>query len=83
VSVKTVRTALDTDRATGEKVREFLKALVHYWGTLTDLALRQDHSGERPKGPLGVEDARRLVFQTLVVMTEIDRTMPEGLGDSQ
>jgi hypothetical protein len=53
----------------------FLEALVAYWGTLADLVQRQEHGAQREGGPLGWEDGRRVVFQTCVVMYEIDRAL--------
>jgi hypothetical protein len=49
------------------------EALVAYWGTVSDLANRQAHSATREKETLGAEDARRLIFHTMLVMFEVDR----------
>jgi hypothetical protein len=64
--------------ATGTKSsteRRFLNALVNYWRSVSDLAQRQEHAGLREGETLREEDARRLIFQTLLVMYEIDRAM--------
>lgn len=53
----------------------FLDALIVYWETIIDLVQRQAHAGQREKEPLVWEDARRLVFQTGIVMFEIDRIL--------
>ena len=59
----------------GAKEKSFLDALVAYWGTVADLAQRQEHGAQKEGDPLVWEDARRVVFQTLVVMFEIDRAL--------
>jgi len=56
----------------------FLNALIAYWGTVSDLVQRQEHAGAKEREPVTWEDARRTVFQTLVVFFEFDRTL-EGL----
>lgn len=59
----------------GSTVPPFLDALVAYWGTVSDLAQRQEHGAQKEGQTLVWEDARRLVFQTAIVMFEIDRTL--------
>jgi hypothetical protein len=59
----------------GEARRELLDALVAYWGEVIDLLERQEHGGQKEGEPLSWEDGRRAVFQTAVVMYEIDRTI--------
>jgi hypothetical protein len=44
-------------------------------GTLSDLAQRQEHGGQREAEPLVHEDARRLVFQAAMVMFEVIRSL--------
>lgn len=61
----------------GDATKEMLDALLVYWGTVSDLAQRQEHGASRDKAPLEWEDSRRLVFQTLLVMYEIDRAVGE------
>lgn len=53
----------------------YLDAALNYWGCLLDLINRQLHGVEKPGDPLVLEDARRVVFQTAVVMFEIDRSL--------
>lgn len=73
-TVKRVRAALDASEARiGKTATEMLTALLAYWGTVSDLAQRQEHAASRTGAPLRWEDARRLVFQTLTVMYEVDR----------
>lgn len=59
----------------GDTEKPFLDALFGYWDQLIALIQRQEHGGQREKGPLVWEDARRAVFQTAVVMFEIDRAL--------
>jgi hypothetical protein len=56
-------------------VKPFLDALLAYWGTVGDLAERQEHGSRKEGQPLRWEDARRLVFQTAIVMFELDRSL--------
>lgn len=51
----------------------FLEALVSYWVTVSDLVQRQEHGAQRERGPLVWEDARRVVFQSCVLMYEVTR----------
>jgi len=53
----------------------FLAALLAYWGTLIDLVQRQEHGAQKEGEPLKWDDARRVVFQTAVVMFEVDRSL--------
>lgn len=55
--------------------RRFLNALLKYWRAVSDLAQRQEHAGLREGEPPCEEDTRRLVFQTLLVMYEVDRAI--------
>lgn len=59
----------------GDSEAAFLDALLPYWGTVNDLIQRQEHDSQKEGVPLVWEDARRVVFQTAVVMFEIDRAL--------
>ena len=59
----------------GSTERPFIDALIAYWGTVSDLASRQEHGAQREGEPLTREDARRIVFQTAVVMFETHRSL--------
>jgi hypothetical protein len=59
----------------GDAERALLDALLTYWGTVSDLAQRQEHGAQKECEPLLWLDARRVVFQTAVVMFEIDNTL--------
>jgi hypothetical protein len=58
-----------------ETTRAFLDALLAYWGTVSDLVQRQEHGAQKEGEPLAWEDGRRVVFQTLVVMYEVDQAL--------
>jgi len=74
--VKHIRAVLDINKTQfGEKTTEALDALVHYWGTVSDLIQRQEHGSQAAGRPLVWEDARRVVFQTAIVMFEIDNAV--------
>ena len=62
-------------RLTSDSVREFADALLSYWKAVNDLAQRQEHRASTEGQSLSWEDARRVVFHTLVVMHEIDRAL--------
>jgi hypothetical protein len=59
----------------GKTDSQFLLALVGYWGAVSDLAQKAEHSGVRESEPLRWEDGRRLVFQTGILMFEVDRAL--------
>lgn len=59
----------------GDTHAAMLDALLAYWGTVSDLAQRQEHGAQREGEALSWEDARRLVFQSAVVMYEVDRSV--------
>lgn len=62
-------------RVVGETLPPFLDALVSYWGTVSDLVQRQEHGAQRESRAVTWEDARRVVFQTMCVMYEVDRAL--------
>jgi hypothetical protein len=59
----------------GTTAAPFLDALLVYWGTVSDLVQRQEHGAQKEGRPLVWEDGRRVVFQTAIVMFEVDRTL--------
>jgi hypothetical protein len=59
----------------GTTEEPFLDALIAYWGTVSDLVQRQEHGAQKEGQPLVWEDARRVVFQTAVVMFEVDSAL--------
>ena len=56
----------------GDSLGAFLDAFVALWGTVSDLAQRQEHGTQGNALPLGWDDGRLLVFHVMVVMFEID-----------
>jgi hypothetical protein len=70
--IKAVLNSCASKLGTSEK--PFLDALIAYWGTVSDLIQRQEHGGQKEGTPLAWDDARRVVFQTYVVMLEIGRS---------
>jgi hypothetical protein len=73
---KTVARLRDTlnqrKSALGETALEALKALLAYWGALSDLVQRQEHEANRENERLTWADSRRLVFLSAVLFTEVD-----------
>ena len=59
----------------GEREKDFLDALLAYWGVVSDLIQRQEHGGQKEGEPLIWEDGRRVVFQTAIVMFEVDKSL--------
>lgn len=75
-TVRKVSAVVDHHRAVlGDTTVAFLDALIAYWGTVSDLAQRQEHGVSKRGEPLGAEDARRVVFYTGLVMYELDRSI--------
>jgi hypothetical protein len=74
--VARVRAALNQHKARlGTRTATFLDALLEYWRTVSSLVQRQEHGSQNEGRPLVWEDGRRVVFQTAVVMFEIDRAL--------
>lgn len=48
---------------------------MNYWGAVADLTQRQEHGVQKEGEQLVWEDARRVVFQTLLVMFEVDKAL--------
>jgi hypothetical protein len=71
-TIKKVRAALEARDDLSDRVREVTLA---YFGTTWDLAQRQEHGAIRDKGPLRPDDARRVVFHTMLAMYELDQTL--------
>jgi hypothetical protein len=72
-TVDRLRSVIAAHRAErGDTASAFDDALVAYWGTMSDLAQKQEHGSQREGRPLTWEDARRVVFHLMVVMYEID-----------
>jgi len=59
----------------GKTEKAFLDALYCFWESVSDLIQRQEHGAKREKEKLIWEDGRRVVFQTMVVIYEIDKAL--------
>lgn len=59
----------------GERVSTLLDALFGYWQALGNLVQRQVHDGQRERERLTWQDSRRVVFQTALVMFELDQAL--------
>ena len=64
----------------GTTKKPFLEALLTYWGTVNDLIQRQEHGGQKEGHPLIWDDARRVVFQSAVVMLELSNNLEQIKG---
>lgn len=62
-------------RRLSETIEEFAVALLAYFGAVSDLIMRQEHGAQKEGEELVWEDALRVVFQTAMVMFELDRTL--------
>jgi hypothetical protein len=74
-TIERIRKVLGTCDHFEETERAFVDALLVFWGTVNDLAQRQEHGAAKEGSELVWEDARRLVFHTAVVMYEIDKAV--------
>ncbi len=74
--VNRVRAVLSQHSARiGTTTPPFLDALLGYWKAVSELVQRQEHGGQKEGRPLVWEDGRRVVFQTVIVMFEVDRAL--------
>jgi hypothetical protein len=75
-TVRRLKAVLDLKKnQVGKTVEPFIEALIAYWGTICDLVQRQEHGAQKEGRELVWEDGRRVVFQTAVVMFEIDKIL--------
>ena len=79
-TVDSIRAVIEKYRAEmGEGTSEFLASLVSYWGTVSDLAQRQEHAAAKEGEPIDADDARRVVWYSALVMYELERTFATRL----
>ena len=71
-----IRSVLKASGTRSARVDTYLDALVSYWGAVVGLVQQQVHAAEAGTPPTQ-DDARRALFQTLLVMHEIDSTLRE------
>jgi hypothetical protein len=75
-AVARVRAVIDSLKAPlGQTACAFLDSLLNYWGCAQDLVQRQEHGAAEEQEQVIWEDARRVVFQTLITMYEVDRAL--------
>jgi hypothetical protein len=73
-AINRVRAVVDQHRPRlGTRVAGVLDSLIEYWRAVSNLVQRQEHGVQG--GSLVLEDGRRVVFQTAIVMFEIDRAL--------
>lgn len=60
---------------TSKGVSALLDAMISFWGAASDLVQRQEHGAQREGTALAWEDARRVVFQSCVVMYEVNHAL--------
>ncbi|MCK4786284.1 MAG: hypothetical protein KAV87_21180 [Desulfobacteraceae bacterium] len=59
----------------GKTERKFLNLLYNFWNVVNDLVQKQVHEGQREKVQLIWKDARRVVFQTMMLMFEVSQSL--------
>jgi hypothetical protein len=69
------------DVCDSERLSDYGDALVRYWGSVSDVAQRQVHGAKRERESLTADDARRLVFHTMIVMFEVAR-LADGIDST-
>lgn len=74
-TVARMKAVLNMQGSMSRAVRPFVEALTAFWGTTCDLIQRQEHGGQKEGEPLAWEDGRRVVFSSMMVMSEIDRSL--------
>lgn len=78
-TVTRVKLVLDSFQGKlGTTEQEFLNALLEYWRMVNELVQRQEHGALKERENLVWEDARRIVFQLMVVMFEIESSLFNG-----
>jgi hypothetical protein len=59
----------------GKTERRFLDVLINYWEAVNDLIQKQEHGAQKEKLQLVWKDARRVVFQTMMLMFEVSQSL--------
>jgi hypothetical protein len=73
--INRIQAVLDQRRSQLGTTAVLLDALVPYWRAASGLVQRQEHGAQKEGRPLVWEDGRRVVFQTAIVMFEVDRAL--------
>ena len=55
-----------------------LEAALEYWSAVNDYVQRQEHGSKNPDRPLTVDDAKRCVLHTAMVMFEVEAALTES-----
>jgi hypothetical protein len=73
-----LRSVVESKRASlGEAEQTLLGAMIEYWWALDGVVNRLVHANTKEGRPVTVEDARRVVFQAVCIMYEIDRALDQ------
>ncbi len=64
----------------GTREKAFIAALITYWQAVSGLIQRQEHGTQKHGSDLVLEDGRRVVFQTSIIMFEIDSILSRALA---
>jgi hypothetical protein len=59
----------------GAREKQYLTALISYWRAISGLIQRQEHGSHQTDRPLVWEDGRRVVFQTAILMFEVESSL--------
>lgn len=59
----------------GEAEKKFLNGLLEYFKGMNELIQKQEHDAQKEKIQLVWEDGRRVVFQTMMLMYEVSRSL--------
>ena len=73
--INRIQAVVDQRRSQLGTTAALLDALVSYWRVVSGLVQRQEHGAQKEGRPLVWEDGRRVVFQTAIIMFEVDRML--------
>jgi hypothetical protein len=73
--ISKIKSVFEATNIGSTTTKHFLDALLNYWGALSDLVQKQEHDSQREGGTLKIEDARRIIFHSAIIMYEIDKTI--------
>lgn len=73
--INRIQAVVDQRRSQLGTTAALLDALVPYWRAVSGLVQRQEHGAQKEGRPLVWEDGRRVVFQTAIIMFEVDRML--------
>lgn len=70
-----IKYVFETIGNNSSSTEKFLDSLLNYWGNVSDLVQKQEHGAQKEKSVLKINDARRIIFHSAIVMYEIDKTI--------